>query len=411
MLKKIRVSAKVILQKVLSKVINLLQKMTTKIKNVLHIISPKIKCFAQKIKIKSQEVTIKLLKKVIKYERQVKAAMVCLPVILVLTVIIVLLLSINKIVIYDGTITTTVHTFNSSVDAVLESAGIVIDGDDVAEYNEDGNIVVIRKFPVTLIKGEEKLTLYTGGGTVAELFSENKIEYSDEDKLNFELTDTVKEDMVINFTNIEIVYEDKSVSIPFESKTIYSVYLKKGQTKVVEGVAGEMTITYRKKYVNGVLSEVVKEKETITKNPTAKITYIGTLTTTTTTPSTSRPNNWISELTPDKPIKLDANGNPVNYTKVITGIASAYSPADGTGSATGVTLKPGYVAVDPKKIPYGTKLYIKTVDGRVIYGYAVAADTGGFVTMYPDRVIDLFFPTNDAAWDFGLKQVNIYILE
>ena len=34
------------------------------------------------------------------------------------------------------------------------------------------------------------------------------------------------------------------------------------------------------------------------------------------------------------------------------------------------------MAVDPDVIPYGTKLYITSTDGKFVYGYAVATDTG-----------------------------------
>ena len=72
--------------------------------------------------------------------------------------------------------------------------------------------------------------------------------------------------------------------------------------------------------------------------------------------------------------------------------------------------QPGYIAVNPTVIPYGTKMYIKTADGSVIYGYAVAADTGGFIKKYPNGV-DLFMSTESACRSFGVRNVEIYILE
>ena len=55
-------------------------------------------------------------------------------------------------------------------------------------------------------------------------------------------------------------------------------------------------------------------------------------------------------------------------------------------------------------------MYIKTADGSVIYGYAVAADTGGFVKNHPTGV-DLFMSTRSACVNFGVRNVEIYILE
>ena len=55
-------------------------------------------------------------------------------------------------------------------------------------------------------------------------------------------------------------------------------------------------------------------------------------------------------------------------------------------------------------------MYIKSPDGSVIYGYAVAADTGGFIKNYPNG-IDLFMNTESACRNFGVRNMEIYILE
>ena len=39
----------------------------------------------------------------------------------------------------------------------------------------------------------------------------------------------------------------------------------------------------------------------------------------------------------------------------------------------------GNVAVDPRIIPYGSKLFIMSADGKYVYGYGIACDTGGSV--------------------------------
>ena len=103
---------------------------------------------------------------------------------------------------------------------------------------------------------------------------------------------------------------------------------------------------------------------------------------------------------------LDDNGVPLNYSNVITGSATAYS-GDGTTS-TGVTPRPGYVAVDPSEIPYGTKLYIVSTDG-IVYGYAIAADTGGFI-YNSSTVVDLYYNTESECINFGRRNVKIYVL-
>lgn len=347
-----------------------------------------------------------IFKQIISYKHSLEIALIALPCIAVIFSFV----SINKVTVVDGVISTTVYTYNNSIEAVLDSAGISVDGDDLVKYDDEGNIIVTRKFPVKVIKGTEELSFLTAKGTVADLFKANGIVLTEEDEVNCKLDDALYEGMTITVTDIETIFEEVVKVISYQTKTVYTTALKKGQTRVVGGVNGEKVLTYRKKIVNGEVAERVYVTEMITILPTDKTTYIGTGEADS-TGNYSDPSTWVSKLTPDAPIELDANGKPLNYKKVISGIASAYSPIDGLASATGVVLKPGYVAVDPNKIPYGSKLYIRTQDGRVIYGYAVAADTGGFVTLYPHVLVDLFFPSEQQASDFGLKNVDIFILE
>ncbi|MBE6830171.1 MAG: hypothetical protein E7519_08180, partial [Ruminococcaceae bacterium] len=69
----------------------------------------------------------------------------------------------------------------------------------------------------------------------------------------------------------------------------------------------------------------------------------------------------------------------------------------------------GLVAVNPKIIPYGSRLYICSPDGKVVYGYAIAADTGGGV-MDGRIVADLYFNTVGQCRQFGNRKMNIYVL-
>lgn len=110
------------------------------------------------------------------------------------------------------------------------------------------------------------------------------------------------------------------------------------------------------------------------------------------------------------PKVLDGDGVPLTYEKVLNGVACAYTtPASNRGiTSTGTVPAVGTVAVDPKIIPYGTKLYIVSEDGYV-YGYGVASDTGG--DLLNGRIMaDLYMNTYDECIQFGRRQVNIYVL-
>ena len=94
--------------------------------------------------------------------------------------------------------------------------------------------------------------------------------------------------------------------------------------------------------------------------------------------------------------------------RVITMVPTFYDPYHCGGSGTGRTatgLMGGYgvVAVDPKFIPLGTRLYIEG------YGYAVAADTGGAIK---GNRIDLGIDTkHDARNIRSFKAVRVHILD
>ena len=95
--------------------------------------------------------------------------------------------------------------------------------------------------------------------------------------------------------------------------------------------------------------------------------------------------------------------NGMSYSKAISAKVTAYTPYDAgcTGiTATGTKAGYGTVAVDPRVIPLGSKVYIPG------YGTAIAADTGGAIK---GNKIDLCYGSN--ANDFGRRSCVVYILE
>ena len=98
--------------------------------------------------------------------------------------------------------------------------------------------------------------------------------------------------------------------------------------------------------------------------------------------------------------------------RVITCEATAYtSAADECGKSDGITasgmmFRVGVVAVDRKQIPLGTKLYIESLDGKYVYGYCIAADTGGAIK---GNKVDLAMNTKSECFQFGRRQVRVYI--
>lgn len=71
-------------------------------------------------------------------------------------------------------------------------------------------------------------------------------------------------------------------------------------------------------------------------------------------------------------------------------------------TASGMKVRPGVVAVDPKVIPLGTKLYVEG------YGEAIAADTGGAIK---GNKIDLYYENLSDAYKFGRRNLTVYVLK
>ncbi len=107
--------------------------------------------------------------------------------------------------------------------------------------------------------------------------------------------------------------------------------------------------------------------------------------------------------------KPEANApSTSNTAKEIIVEASAYTAScEGCSgiTATGINLKTNpnakVISVDPTVIPLGSKVYVEG------YGEAIAGDTGGAIK---GNRIDVFFPSQQDAINFGVKQLKVTIL-
>ena len=93
------------------------------------------------------------------------------------------------------------------------------------------------------------------------------------------------------------------------------------------------------------------------------------------------------------------------YTKSIKAKVTAYTPYDAGCNgitATGTTAKKGVIAVDPKVIPLGTRVYIPG------YGVATAEDTGGAIK---GNRVDVCYMSKNEAFSWGVRNVPVYILQ
>lgn len=102
------------------------------------------------------------------------------------------------------------------------------------------------------------------------------------------------------------------------------------------------------------------------------------------------------------------SGTEPNEGKTMTVEATAYTAycegcsgttANGTNLRANPHLK--VIAVDPRIIPLGTKVWVEG------YGEAIAADTGGAIK---GNKIDVFIPNLNSAYEWGRRTVTIKVL-
>jgi len=91
----------------------------------------------------------------------------------------------------------------------------------------------------------------------------------------------------------------------------------------------------------------------------------------------------------------------------VTMVATAYYAGggglNGNGiTATGLRARKGIVAVDPRTIRLGTRVFIEG------YGEAIAADTGGWIK---GNRIDLCFDSLEECYRYGRRKIYVYLVE
>lgn len=318
------------------------------------------------------------------------------------------------ITVYDNSDNGVKYPAVGSVERSLSENGIALnDGDELSCNREDivregMEVVISRAFPVTVVADGETYKLNMASGTVADALNKAVVTIDDDDIISASLDTALTSGMTIKVTRVEYKERTADEVLPFTTQKKNNANLYTDQTKTIrKGVNGRQNVTYKDKYVNGKLVESVKIKSVVTKAATERILEVGTKR----RPTVSANGIYtVSTLSAPSSLQIGKNGVPTSYKRVITGTASAYS--GGGVTATGKYVRPGYIAVNPNQIPYGTKMWIVSNDGSYVYGYASAEDTGGFIywSGSSSTVCDLYFDSEGQASAFGRRGVTIYIL-
>lgn len=222
--------------------------------------------------------------------------------------------------------------------------------------------------------------------------------------INFEMseldiTEPAKKEIAKNTITVKRLIEkleEKVVEVDFDVEVEQNEELSKGIEHILEaGEKGEKQQQIKHIYVDDQLEESIVYNEKLIKEPKTQKVEIGTKTTI----ATSRGNANFS-----KSIIMNASAYDISYES--TGKHPGH-PYYGI-TASGTRAKRGTVAVDPRVIPLGTKLYVQSLDAMPDYGFATAEDTGGAIN---GNKIDLLMDSRQECRTFGRRNVKVYILD
>lgn len=310
---------------------------------------------------------------------------------LVLTTSVIAVSAVTNYKILDGENETNLVSVKKEAGKILDEAGIKLSEGDKYIVDEsqprETKIEVHRAFDVEVIIAGEPSVFKTTKCAVKDFLASNNISLNEQNVLNFNLEDETYAGMQIIIDRVEIKEVVEQQEIPFSTTSKETDTLAKGKTKVeTKGQNGIKEITFSQKFLNGQLVENNAVSEKVVKEPVNQVNLVGTKVKKTSVVSTNASG-----------VTTDNSGTPVNYSKTITGVVTAYCGKGRTSS--GMPAQRGVVATHKDVIPTGTKLYIPG------YGYAVAGDTGS-----GNFLIDVWFPSNAECNAWGRRTLTVYIL-
>ena len=351
----------------------------------------------------------------------------------------------NTFVITDGD-AVKVHTSRSSDPAkVLKEAGVALSAEDIyTTESVDGvsEIKVQRLQTVTVYCGDQVIETTTYGERLDALFVRLGIVIDSSVVVSLPLDRETSHGMVVRVDRIGESTESYTTEIPFETHYCQDPTLPLGEEKIlVAGKNGQMLCTANVSYMNGQESSRNVFQQTVTVEPVAQLVAVGTgeqvgqvsdqrkhsrCSHTDYQTARSHPHGQTESESPkqqkhtehqvsDQPLIGDGfivlpTGEVLTYIRKDQFVATAYTHFDAgcdDTTANGAKVKWGVVAVDPSVIPYGTRMFIVSNDGKYVYGLSTAEDCGGAIQ---DKRLDLYMPTLEQAYKFGIRNCTVYFL-
>ncbi len=274
------------------------------------------------------------------------------------------------------------------------------------------------KKDIKIVTNKETKEISTFKYTIDEVIKEQGLKFDNKDIINL-VTDgekkkatsketQLKDDMIVEIVDVSTGTISEYKETEFETKVVDDKSILKGKSVVSqEGENGKNSLLYDVVYHDGKLVEKNFSKEIVSKEPKDKIIKKGTKVVEEVVVATSRGSN-------SRKVSNDTSSNKSSNSSSTAVAASNSASASGrhmqvvatayagdTITATGTVPKWGTIAVDPRIIPYGTRVYIPQFGQTFI-----AEDCGGAIK---GNKIDIFMNSENQAYDWGRRTIDIYI--
>ena len=303
-------------------------------------------------------------------------------------------------VINDGGRTFSCTIYQDDAQAALAAAGVELSPADA--YTREADTITVRRAPMAeLVYHGQSRRVPIYEETVEQLLARLDISLEETDVLSHSLDTELYRGMVLRVDRVESREESFVREIPYETVVSYAPGLPQGVREVLsQGKNGTLQCRAWVTYRNGLETEreILEERQTSPAHP--QRVALGT----------AAPVEKAQDIQIGDGVILLPTGERLTYTKVDYVRATAYTHTDEgctTTTATGTTVRRGTVAVDPRYIPYGTRMFIVASDGSYVYGLAQAEDCGGDIK--GDRM-DLYLPTYADCISFGRRRCTVYFL-